>query len=89
MNWALLLSYEFNSQYEMEESLGLEQTAMFKYNGEQGFYKGQCGFVDVLAFPLWKWIGDVFDELNILVNNIEKNRQKLQEIVSGEENKKN
>jgi hypothetical protein len=73
----------------MEESLGLEQTAMFKYNGEQGFYKGQCGFVDVLAFPLWKLIGDVFDELNILVNNIENNRHKLQEIVSGEENKKN
>jgi hypothetical protein len=54
MNWALLLSYEFNSQYEMETNMGLEQTGFFKYNGEQGFYKGQCGFVDGLAFPLWK-----------------------------------
>jgi hypothetical protein len=54
MSWAMLLSYEFNSQYEMEGSLGLEQTAMFKYTGEKGFYKGQCGFVDVLALPLWK-----------------------------------
>jgi hypothetical protein len=61
MNWALLLSYEFNSQYEMEGSMGLEQTAFFKYNGEQGFYKGQCGFVDGLAFPLWKSIGEMFD----------------------------
>lgn len=61
MNWAMLLSYEFNSQYEMEGSLGLEPTAMFKYAGEKGFYKGQCGFVDVLAFPLWKSIGEVFE----------------------------
>lgn len=62
---------------------------MFKYSGEQGFYKGQCGFVDALAFPLWNSIGDVFEELKVLVNNIEKNRQKLQEILSAEGSEKN
>jgi len=32
-------------------------SVMFKYSGYKGFYKGQCGFVDVLAIPLWKTIG--------------------------------
>ena len=48
---------------------------MFRYTGEKGFYKGQCGFVDVLAMPLWKAISEVFKELNILVCNIEGNRK--------------
>ena len=54
---------------------------MFRYTGEKGFYKGQCGFVDALALPLWKSIGNFFEELNILVSNIDRNREKLQECV--------
>ncbi len=73
MNWALLLSYEFNSQYELEVQEGVAVTQIFKYDGEKGFYKGQLGFVGVLAVPLWKVIVEVFPEVDGLVANISKN----------------
>ena len=45
MNWASLLSQEFNEQWKREVERGVEPTGFLKYAGEEGFYRGQVGFV--------------------------------------------
>jgi len=47
MNWAALLSFEFNKQVELEEKENLIVTEMFRYQGKKNFYKGQIGFISI------------------------------------------
>ncbi len=54
---------------------------MFRFEGEMKFYKGQVGFVDVLALPLWRQISGVFGELEGMMKNVEMNRDRMKEKV--------
>lgn len=61
INWAALLTYEFNTQTILETSNKIEVTEIFRYKSLKGFYEGQIGFVSTclyylenLVLPLWK-----------------------------------
>lgn len=45
LNWAVLLSYEFNDQAEREVLLNLEVTPYLRYESNTSFFRGQIGFM--------------------------------------------
>lgn len=54
MNWAALLTIEFDTQHKEEVQQGLELTPMLQYVDKTAFFKGQIGFCKHFVLPLWK-----------------------------------
>jgi len=54
IGWSALLSYEFNEQAKMEQTMGLEVTKCFIFNDMLSFYKDQVWFIGNMVQPLWK-----------------------------------
>jgi cAMP-specific phosphodiesterase 4 len=44
INWASLLTYEFNNQTKLEAINNVEVSEMLRYKGKKKFFEGQVGF---------------------------------------------
>ena len=70
INWAALLSHEFNQQAILESEMGLEVTGSFVYHDLSGLFKDQIWFVGNVVQPLWKQLSLTWPSLQTLLTNI-------------------
>lgn len=73
MNWAALLTYEFNEQHKKEISKSLEPTPFLKYIDKPSFYNGQIGFCKTFVYPLWKQLSVFSPALKMFTEQVEEN----------------
>jgi len=79
LNWALLISQEFNDVTVAEARENLPVTGFKKFSSWTGFLKGQVGFCNFMIVPLWNELGNFFPELSVCNDNIQANVARLKE----------
>jgi cAMP-specific phosphodiesterase 4 len=77
ISWAALLSYEFNEQAALEQSMNLEVTKAFIYHDLTTLYKDQVWFLGNLVHPLWKELSLSWPGLCEYVDGIEENLKRI------------
>ncbi|KAL4459480.1 hypothetical protein ABPG74_018093 [Tetrahymena malaccensis] len=82
MNWCYLLSQEFHDQTIKEEQKGVPVTTFLQYTGKQAFRKGQIFFSSTLLMPLWKELGNLIPQLQVLPEQLVKNIKQIEDDLS-------
>ncbi|EAR95996.2 3',5'-cyclic-nucleotide phosphodiesterase (macronuclear) [Tetrahymena thermophila SB210] len=82
MNWCYLLSQEFHDQTIKEEQKGVPVTTFLQYTGKQAFRKGQIFFSSSLLMPLWKELGNLIPQLQVLPEQLAKNIKQIEDDLS-------
>ncbi|KAL4504143.1 hypothetical protein ABPG72_020981 [Tetrahymena utriculariae] len=82
MNWCYLLSQEFHDQTIKEEQKGVPVTTFLQYTGKQAFRKGQIFFSSSLLMPLWKELGNLIPQLQVLPEQLVKNIKQIEDDLS-------
>lgn len=59
LNWAALVTFEFDQVARKEKELGLEVTSFLKYDNIKKFYGSQIGFCKGLVLPIWKELHNI------------------------------
>lgn len=80
--WGRAISREFLAQADVERSLGLKESVPI-WRDDRSFYAGQSFFCRQLVLPLWKAVGGFMPEIAPRIANIEANRRRYDEIVTG------
>ncbi|KAK2733961.1 3',5'-cyclic-nucleotide phosphodiesterase [Myotisia sp. PD_48] len=86
--WTDVLQLEFANQGDMESNMGIE-TAIFGGPPEIGNFiqkaKGQIGFMDIFALPLFDGVTYILPDMAFAVNSIRRNRFIWDKLIEHEE----
>lgn len=87
--WTDILQQEFANQGVMEENIGME-TALFGGPPEIGNFgrkaKGQIGFMNFFALPLFDGVADILPDMAFAANEIRRNKIIWQKLIDQDSN---
>lgn len=83
LNWAALVSHEFDQIALREQRMGVEVTGYLKYSNVKKFYEGQMGFCNGLVLPLWRELSMALPGLEEMRENISDNIKELEKRKNG------
>lgn len=75
LQWTYILSEEFSRQASMENELGIQSSLMAPPKQDiQSLSKGQLGFMNLFATPLFQGVADIMPMMQYTVDELEMNK---------------